>query len=365
MLQKRCATGGQSGERVAAVWKLGRAMMEYHARWEKYHDGVDYRTSRALARLGLAYDGHGRQGRPGACTEAEIRQAERDFNQGMERMMQWEGGGEEEGEETQARARGNAARMNKELKQLMAVFRRGLIGDVAALLLRSTATPDATTFNILIRRFTLFRNNVLARLAFVGMLEARVMPDAYTLSALLSLATASGNYAEFRRVVQVMNAKGVRQTIPLNLMLYGTLINGSVKFGRVDHAEMYLRACERKFEPSQPILTSMLRMYAKHGRVDEGLCIWRKLTHLASLGRFTVDGFAKEAMRQLCAVGGLSAEGLDSPAPHKTKGLTAHRSIKLPHPPTPHTPHLRRWVAKQRLRSDPGPPDDADQDPPS
>lgn len=246
--------------------------------------------------------------------------------------------------------------LNSELQDLLREPEKGQLKKVAALLSDTKITADIKTFNILISRLTRLRLNVAAWTAFQALLKLGLVPDQYTISSLLNLGIVTGSYADFRKVVvsariqkRLRKAdpfRGISKRQPRNQILFGTLIKGCVKFGRMRNAETYIKLMRaERVSPNMEIVTCMVRGYADKKDWWNGMRYVERALRIEEWDRKTVATLIhltrtcgkpefEEKVRQLAGLKGICAgpgEDLAAlPSRWKTKGLDVPNHMKMP-----------------------------------
>jgi len=223
-------------------------------------------------------------------------------------------------------------------------------------LLTSNSAPDAKTYNILLRGFTIHRQNSLAHMVFHSMVDLGLHFDDYGVVAILNLCVKSADYDAFRRVMRILQtqAREGGPRVHRTKMVYEAMIHGAAKFGHLERVKLLIRAVKRNF-PHSPLLsitllTGLLRLWAQKRNWKEGKVIWKRMKRLDRIARRrkedpATDHRAYYQMLQLCKSCGKRtalAKILEETRergwvlddfitrPEKTKGLHVTSEIKVP-----------------------------------
>jgi len=223
-------------------------------------------------------------------------------------------------------------------------------------LLTSPSAPDVTTYNILIRGFTIHRQNSMAHMVFQSMVDRNLTLDDYSITTILNLCVKSGDYDSYQRVIRILQTQEKdRDTVPgRSKIVLEAMINGAAKFGHVQRIKMCIRAMKRNF-PESPelslfLLTSLLRVWAEKQNWGAGKKVWHQIRELDRVAKkqgkaLVMDLRAYRQMFHLCKAcrkfkaqklileqaleRGWSAGQVVTP-PQKTKGLHVTSEVKVP-----------------------------------
>jgi pentatricopeptide repeat protein len=183
-------------------------------------------------------------------------------------------------------------------------------------LLTSSSAPDIKTYNILIRGFTILRQNSLAHMVFQSMLARGVDPDAYSTVALINLSVKSSDFESYERIMQYADTGPVTDEVENKQQIPGggktvleAMINGAARFGQAKRIKVYTRAIKRYY-PDSPglslfLLTSMLRLWTESRDWPKGRQLWSRMKGLERAAphrgeSFTIDLRAYRQMYYLC-----------------------------------------------------------------
>ncbi|KAF8543533.1 hypothetical protein BDD12DRAFT_819545 [Trichophaea hybrida] len=223
-------------------------------------------------------------------------------------------------------------------------------------LLTSPSAPDVTTYNILIRGFTIHRQNSMAHMVFQSMVDRNLTLDDYSVTTILNLCVKSGDYDSYQRVIRILQTqeKDIDIVPGRSKEVLEAMINGAAKFGHVQRIKMCIRAMKRNF-PESPelslfLLTSLLSIWTEKQNWSAGKKVWHQMRHLDYVAKkqgkaLVMDLRAYRQMFHLCKAcrkfkdqklileqaleRGWSAGQVVSP-PEKTKGLHVTSEVKVP-----------------------------------
>ncbi|OLL27080.1 Pentatricopeptide repeat-containing protein, chloroplastic [Neolecta irregularis DAH-3] len=171
---------------------------------------------------------------------------------------------------------GNSQPLDSKLLNILRLPGPNVLTDLAHLLFTTPHQPTSKSFNIMIRRLTILRLNSAAWLVFHAMLLIGLKPDPYTISSLLRLTAVTNDYLGFREIVRLMRVPGMKQ--PRNMVVYGALIDGCVKFGKLRYAAMYVRALKHdRLIADLEINTSVLQLCTRKKLWEPGFKIWQEM----------------------------------------------------------------------------------------
>jgi len=232
----------------------------------------------------------------------------------------------------------NSQPLNSKLQNILRFPGPHILTNLAHVLFTTPYQPTEKSFNIMIRRLTILRLNSAAWLVFHAMLLIGLKPDSYTISSLLRLTAVTNDYPAFRQISLLMRVPGIRKK--RNIIVYGALIDGCVKFGKLRYAAMYVRALKHdRLLPNLEINTSIIQLCARKKLWEPGLKIWQEMQISY------VDERGYHAMYRLCQSCGMysQAQNIVVQAQRrgffkerigdlraKTKGLTVHPTNKIP-----------------------------------
>jgi pentatricopeptide repeat protein len=229
-------------------------------------------------------------------------------------------------------------------------------------LLTSPSSPDVKTYNIMIRAFTISRQNSLAHMVFQSMVDRGLELDDYTIVAVINLCVKSSDFDSYCRVVanigkttdehQNTGGSSVRRR---GRLVLEAMINGAARFGDVSRVNIYMRMLRRQLSDSPrlsiSLLTSLLKLCTQKRNWTEGKRIWNRMKGLdrVALERGEVHETDLRAYRQMfyCAKACGKADIVTSlfrearergwkPAEviggvEKDKGLHFTSEVKVPH----------------------------------
>ncbi|KAI5858030.1 hypothetical protein BZA05DRAFT_470858 [Tricharina praecox] len=224
-------------------------------------------------------------------------------------------------------------------------------------LLTSNCAPNAKTYNILLRGFTIHRQNSLAHMVFHSMVDLGMPLDDYGVVAVVNLCVKSADYDAYRRVLRILQtqAREGGQRVRRSKMVYEAMIHGAAKFGHLERIRFLIRAIKRHF-PDSPflsmkLLTSLLRLWTQKRNWKEGKVVWKRMKRLDRIARvrreepatdlrayYQMFQFCKSCGREPAAakileearVRGWVHDGVSIVRPQKTKGLHVTSEVKVP-----------------------------------
>ncbi|KAA8893987.1 hypothetical protein FN846DRAFT_459187 [Sphaerosporella brunnea] len=251
-------------------------------------------------------------------------------------------------------------------------------------LLTSTTAPDVKTYNILIRGFTILRQNSLAHMVFRSMVDRDLRLDDYSLAAVINLSVKSADYQSYQRIIRILQTqlRTDGDQIYRSRMALEAMINGAARFGHVQRMKLLIRTMRRLFPRSRQLsmflLTSLLRLYTQTRDWYEGTRVWQRMRTMDLIAQKhgkspLTDLRAFRQMYYLCKVCGKrnAQEVILRQAeergwviegalmrPEKTKGLHFTSEVKIPRLAILTQMYSRHTWKKKRL---PLPPDDSRQ----
>lgn len=242
----------------------------------------------------------------------------------------------------------NRRSLNSRLQDLLRKPQNGQISLLIDLLHSSTEMPTVKAFNIMIYRLTILRENAAAWTVFHSMLYQGFVPDDYTITSIMNLSVVTGSYSDFRGIIRVVqDINRGNKSRRRNIVLFGAVIKGMVKFGRMKDAELYLKFLRKEsLEPNLTILTAMVEGYTKTKDWDKGKTHVRAMVHMEwdAIAVYRMIRFCRacgqpseveERIKKLaCSKGLASINSTDDPfslpVGWKTKGLAVRSTNKSP-----------------------------------
>ncbi|KAH8731256.1 hypothetical protein GQ44DRAFT_699595 [Phaeosphaeriaceae sp. PMI808] len=229
--------------------------------------------------------------------------------------------------------------MNESIKQLVQNCGKGderekgvVIAKICHNLLVSTASPDLHTFNILISGFTLWRRARLVDDVIAALFASKTRPnellcrqilDHYTMQSrpedftrfvakmrgvgdALTLAspTININEAGQERLIRV-NAEKIYQKVYPTPMVFGSLINGVLKFAGFDRAlDVYYEMKADGWGLTIPGLTRLLADCVRRADWQSGIYVWEEINSIKAKVKPSYVAKAYHHMLSLCSVTG-------------------------------------------------------------
>jgi pentatricopeptide repeat protein len=223
-------------------------------------------------------------------------------------------------------------------------------------LLTSTSAPDVKTYNILIRGFTILRQNSLAHMVFRSMVDRGLSLDDYSVAAIINLSVKSADYQGYRQIMRILQRQSrvYGDQIYRSRMALEAMINGAAKFGHVQRTKLLIRVMRRRFPRSRQLslflLTSLLRLQTQKGDWHEGRKTWQRMKTMDRIAQahgksLVTDLRAYRQMYYLCRACGKreAAKAMLQQAknrgwvvddvlmrPEKTKGMHFTSEVKVP-----------------------------------
>ncbi|KAI9832301.1 MAG: hypothetical protein M1819_004479 [Sarea resinae] len=183
-----------------------------------------------------------------------------------------------------------------------------MIGKLCYNLLSSNSPPSVDTYNILIIYLSRFKENALTNFVIDSLLESHIRMNETTVSAILKFYTACGNKHGFLKFVARLDGVDqsglslarpsiyisgdnerlihrrddrILQRPPMNQIVFGAIINGTLKFVGIEAAiEWYNRMIREGYDANVEILTSLLKYSYQKRDWMIGQTVWEQIQGL-------------------------------------------------------------------------------------